>query len=188
MANSCCTCAPKQELALKRPPGCATGSITHLRSSIPHTETRQHYGQHRDAVQLHQLHLQTPGLTGSHEADILVSLKENHRPTADYVRQLRKDLPREFPGTSFYFLPPDIVTQILNFGLPAPVDIQFDGTNIEGNRAVADRVLEQLRQVPGTGRPANPAGIRSAEAAYRRWTAPRLRRRASPRAISPAAC
>src|SRR6185437_9421926 len=89
------------------------------------------------------------GLVGESEADILVSLKENHRPTPDYVRELRKSLPHQFPGTSFYFLPPDIVTQILNFGLPAPVDIQFDGTNIEGNRAVADRVLEQLRQVPG---------------------------------------
>jgi CzcA family heavy metal efflux pump len=89
------------------------------------------------------------GLTGAHEADILVSLKENHRPTPDYVRQLRKELPRQFPGTSFYFLPPDIVTQILNFGLPAPVDIQFDGNNIEGNRAVANRVLDQLRHVPG---------------------------------------
>jgi multidrug efflux pump subunit AcrB len=89
------------------------------------------------------------GLIGAAEADVLVSLKEKHSPTPDFVRQLRKDLPREFPGTTFYFLPPDIVTQILNFGLPAPIDIQFDGPNVEGNRAVADKVLEQLRRVPG---------------------------------------
>ncbi len=89
------------------------------------------------------------GLIGAGEGDILVSLKENHSPTADYVRDLRKQLPRQFPGTTFYFLPPDIVTQILNFGLPAPIDVQFDGPNVEGNRALADRMLEQIRRVPG---------------------------------------
>jgi multidrug efflux pump subunit AcrB len=89
------------------------------------------------------------GLIGAAEGDILVSLKEKHSPTANYVRTLRRELPREFPALTFYFLPPDIVTQILNFGLPAPIDVQFDGPAIEGNRAVADRVLEQLRKVPG---------------------------------------
>jgi CzcA family heavy metal efflux pump len=121
----------------------------YLRSSIPHTEIdsiMDNIGMPYSSI---NYTYNRSGLIGSHEADILVSLKENHRPTPDYVRQLRKDLPRQFPGTSFYFLPPDIVTQILNFGLPAPVDIQFDGTDIEGNRAVANRVLEQLRQVPG---------------------------------------
>jgi multidrug efflux pump subunit AcrB len=89
------------------------------------------------------------GLIGASEADILVSLKPDHRPTGDYVRQLRKNLSRQFPGTIFYFLPPDIVTQILNFGLPAPVDIQFDGKNVQANRVIADKVLQQLRQIPG---------------------------------------
>src|SRR6185312_9058960 len=121
----------------------------YLRSRIPHAEldnVMDNIGMPYSSI---NYTYNRSGLIGSHEADILVSLKENHRPTPGYVRQLRKDLPRQFPGTSFYFLPPDIVTQILNFGLPAPVDIQFDGTNIEGNRAVANRVLEQLRQVPG---------------------------------------
>ena len=77
----------------------------------------------------------TSGLIGAADADILVSLKENHRPTADYVRELRKKLPAEFPGNTFYFLPADIVTQILNFGLPAPIDIQIEGADIQGNRA-----------------------------------------------------
>ena len=89
------------------------------------------------------------GLIGAGDADVMVSLKEKHHPTADYVRELRRRLPREFPGTTFYFLPADIVTQILNFGLPAPIDIQLDGRDIEGNRQVADRLLTQLSHVPG---------------------------------------
>jgi multidrug efflux pump subunit AcrB len=91
----------------------------------------------------------TSGLFGSADADILVSLKEDHTPTADFVRTLRERLPREFPGTTFYFLPSDIVTQILNFGLPAPIDVQIDGTDNAGNRAVARTMIDQLRAVPG---------------------------------------
>jgi multidrug efflux pump subunit AcrB len=91
----------------------------------------------------------TSGLFGSADADILVSLKPDHSPTADYVRTLRSRLPGEFPGATFYFLPSDIVTQILNFGLPAPIDIQIDGTDEGGNRRVASNMLQQLRQVPG---------------------------------------
>jgi CzcA family heavy metal efflux pump len=89
------------------------------------------------------------GPTGAADADILVSLAEKHRPTADYVRKLRSTLPGEFPGNTFYFLPADIVTQTLNFGIPAPIDIQIDGTDIQGNRKVADTILEQLSHVPG---------------------------------------
>jgi CzcA family heavy metal efflux pump len=91
----------------------------------------------------------TSGLFGASDGDILVSLKEDHHPTADYIRTLREKLPREFPGTVFYFLPSDIVTQILNFGLPAPIDVQIDGPDDVGNRKVADTILQQLRQVPG---------------------------------------
>jgi CzcA family heavy metal efflux pump len=91
----------------------------------------------------------TNGLIGNADADVFVSLGERHHPTANYIRELRKTLPTEFPGVTFYFLPADIVTQILNFGLPAPVDIQIDGADVESNRAVADRMLEQIRRVPG---------------------------------------
>jgi CzcA family heavy metal efflux pump len=91
----------------------------------------------------------TSGLTGTADADIMVSLKEKHRPTPDYVRELRKTLPRNFPGVTFYFLPADMVTQVLNFGLPAPIDIQIDGADIDGNRQVAERTLADLRRVPG---------------------------------------
>ena len=91
----------------------------------------------------------TSGVIGAGDADILVSLKENHHPTADYMERLRRTLPRDFPGVIFYFLPSDIVTQILNFGLPSPIDVQFEGANIAANREVANTVLSQLRQVPG---------------------------------------
>ncbi len=89
------------------------------------------------------------GLTGAADADVLVSLKEKHHPTADYVRRLRERLPSEFPGTTFYFLPADIVTQTLNFGLPAPIDVQIDGADIAGNARVADKMLTELRHVRG---------------------------------------
>jgi CzcA family heavy metal efflux pump len=91
----------------------------------------------------------TSGLIGASDADIMVSLKEKHHPTANYVRELRKTLPRDFPGVTFYFLPADMVTQVLNFGLPAPIDIQIEGNDIEGNRQVAEKMLGELRHVPG---------------------------------------
>jgi len=89
------------------------------------------------------------GFIGAADADILVTLKEGHRPTADHMRGLRARLPQEFPGVTFYFVPADIVTQILNFGLPAPIDVQIEGNDMEGNRQVANRLLDDLRRVPG---------------------------------------
>jgi multidrug efflux pump subunit AcrB len=91
----------------------------------------------------------TSGLIGAGDADILVSLKENHHPTAGYVRRLRQDLPREFPTATFAFLPADMVTQILNFGLPAPIDIQIDGADVYRNDDVANHILSEVRRVPG---------------------------------------
>jgi multidrug efflux pump subunit AcrB len=95
----------------------------------------------------------TSGLIGAADADILVSLKKNHRPTAQYVRELRTNLAAEFPGNTFYFLPADIITQILNFGLPAPIDIQIEGANIQANREIANKILNEIRQVPGIADP-----------------------------------
>jgi multidrug efflux pump subunit AcrB len=91
----------------------------------------------------------TSGLIGAGDADILVSLKEKHHPTADYVQRLREKLPHEFSGTTFYFSPADIVTQVLNFGLPAPIDVQIEGSDIEANREVAARMLHEIARVPG---------------------------------------
>ncbi len=90
------------------------------------------------------------GQIGAADADILVSLNEHHRPTANYVRELRAKLPREFPGVTFYMPAADIITQILNFGLPAPLDVEIAGRNAEANKAFADRLLPQLKQVAGT--------------------------------------
>jgi multidrug efflux pump subunit AcrB len=86
---------------------------------------------------------------GTADADIFVSLTADHRPTAEFVRTLRQALPREFPGVTFYFLPDDIVSQILNFGLPAPIDVQVFGNNVEANRELADRMMDQMRRIPG---------------------------------------
>jgi multidrug efflux pump subunit AcrB len=87
---------------------------------------------------------------GTSDADILVTLSRKHHPTADYVNKLRLSLAQNFPGVMFAFLPSDMVTQILNFGLPAPIDIQVIGNNLEGNRQWASQLLEKLRYVPGT--------------------------------------
>ena len=86
---------------------------------------------------------------GPGDADIYISLKAGHAPTANYVRHLRHILRNDFPTTSFSFLPADIVSQILNFGLPAPLDIQVSGLNLTANRQFANQLLVQLQQVPG---------------------------------------
>ncbi len=92
----------------------------------------------------------TSGLIGTGDADILVSLQQGHRSTDQYVRRLRSRLSRQFPGTTIYFLPADIVSQTLNFGLPAPFDVQIVGRNQIQNREIAARLAEQIRRVPGT--------------------------------------
>jgi len=89
------------------------------------------------------------GVLGANDADVLVSLRKRHHPTSQYVRALREKLPREFPGTTFYFLPADIVTQILNFGLPAPIDVQIEGNDIQANHDIAEKIMMQLHEVPG---------------------------------------
>jgi len=86
---------------------------------------------------------------GPADADIQVQLTEDHHPTAQYVETLRKVLNREYPGVTFYVLPVDIVTQILNFGLSAPIDIQIVGPNLYGDRALAEKMLDEVRYVPG---------------------------------------
>jgi multidrug efflux pump subunit AcrB len=89
------------------------------------------------------------GLIGTGDGDVLVSLSRDHRPTEEYVRRLRLRLGVEFPGVMFYFLPADIVSQTLNFGLPAPFDIQIRGRNTEENRALAVEMLREIRSVRG---------------------------------------
>ncbi len=86
---------------------------------------------------------------GPADADIQVQLTAKHHPTDEYVQKLRGILAREYPGVTFYVLPVDIVTQILNFGLSAPIDIQIVGPNLYGNRVVAEKMLNEVRYVPG---------------------------------------
>jgi multidrug efflux pump subunit AcrB len=89
------------------------------------------------------------GTIGVEDADILISLKPNHAPTADYVKKMREQLPRQFPGTSFAFLPADIASQILNFGVPAPIDLQVVGNNLQADRTYANALLVRIKQIPG---------------------------------------
>ena len=91
----------------------------------------------------------TSGTIGAGDADILVSLNKGHAPTEEYIHRLRKVMNEEFPGNLFYFLPADIVSQTLNFGLPAPFDIQIVGHDQENNRRVAAELVEKIRRVPG---------------------------------------
>jgi multidrug efflux pump subunit AcrB len=91
----------------------------------------------------------TSAPVGPGDADIFVSLKEGHRPSVEYVRKLRGILPSIFPGTTFAFLPADIVSQTLNFGLPSPVDVQVAGFNVDANRDFANSLLQKLHSIPG---------------------------------------
>jgi multidrug efflux pump subunit AcrB len=89
------------------------------------------------------------GTIGESDGDIQISLNEGHPPTAGYVAQLRRELPRRFAGLSFSFLPADIVSQILNFGTPAPIDIQVRGNDLNADYGYANRLLSQVRHIPG---------------------------------------
>jgi multidrug efflux pump subunit AcrB len=89
------------------------------------------------------------GTIGVEDADILITLNPNHAPTADYVKTMRERLPRQFPGTSFAFLPADMVSQILNFGVPAPIDLQVVGNDVQADRKYANALLARIKQIPG---------------------------------------
>jgi multidrug efflux pump subunit AcrB len=89
------------------------------------------------------------GVIGPQDGDIQIKLKEDHRPTAEHVQALREQLPRLFPGMTFAFLPADIVSQILNFGAPAPIDLQVRGANLGANFAYANKLLSRIRRIPG---------------------------------------
>ncbi len=122
---------------------------TQIRQSIPTAELQNvvdNIGLPNSGI---NLSYSNSAPTGTADADIMITLKEGHGPTADYVRSLRSQLPEQFPGVDFAFLPADIVSQILNFGLPAPIDIQVVGFNAAANRTYANMVYEKLKHVPG---------------------------------------
>jgi CzcA family heavy metal efflux pump len=91
------------------------------------------------------------GTIGTSDAEILIALDpEHHLPTAGLTRHLRELLPRRFPGTEFFFQPADIVTQILNFGLPAPIDVQIIGADMQSSYVIAQQIANKMRHIPGT--------------------------------------
>ena len=89
------------------------------------------------------------GTIGVGDADILISLNPNHAPTDDYIKTMREKLPQQFPGTSFAFLPADIVSQVLNFGVPAPIDVQVAGRDLAADRTYANALLTRVKAIPG---------------------------------------
>src|ERR1700731_57233 len=90
------------------------------------------------------------GTIGTSDAEILIALDpEHHHPTADHIRHLREVLPHRFPGVEFFFQPADIVTQILNFGLPAPIDVQIVGTDMANSYQIAQQIANKMRHIPG---------------------------------------
>jgi CzcA family heavy metal efflux pump len=89
------------------------------------------------------------GTVGPQDGDILISLKEGHAPTEEHLALLRRELPRAFPSVTFAFLPADITSQILNFGAPAPIDIQVTGRDAKANAAYAAKILRRVRSIPG---------------------------------------
>jgi len=120
-----------------------------IRSTIPAGET----GSIVDNIGLpvsgiNRAYSNTGGI-GPQDGDILVSLKEGHRPTARYVKLLRQSLPREFAGTSFSFLPADIVSQILNFGAPAPIDVMVAGPDPKADEAYAHELVSRMSSIAG---------------------------------------
>ena len=120
-----------------------------IRRNIPQRETKtilDNIGLPYSGI---NLSYSNSGTIGTADAEILVALDEKHKPTEQYIRKLRSELPREFPGVEFFFQPADIVTQILNFGAPAPVDIQLTGPDYAGNYAVAQQIANRMRHVPG---------------------------------------
>ncbi|QQN61461.1 efflux RND transporter permease subunit [Bradyrhizobium diazoefficiens] len=89
------------------------------------------------------------GTIGVGDADILISLRPDHGPTDGYIKIMREQLPQRFPGTSFAFLPADIVSQVLNFGVPAPIDVQVAGRDLAADRTYASALLTRIRSIPG---------------------------------------
>ena len=143
-------CARPPECALKTPPTFAIWSSSRFDEQIPAAEVQNvidNIGLPYSGI---NLSYSNSAPVGTSDADILVTLSANHHPTDDYIHQLRLTLPKQFPGVTFAFLPADMVGQILNFGLPAPIDVQVVGNDLEGNRLYADALLEKMRYVPGT--------------------------------------
>jgi CzcA family heavy metal efflux pump len=121
-----------------------------LRSEIPKKELQTMLDNIGVPYSGINLSYASSGVIGTNDAEILIALDpEHHHPTAQYIRRLRHELPERFPGVEFFFQPADIVTQILNFGLPAPIDIQIVGADMRTSYDIGQRIANRLRQIPG---------------------------------------
>ena len=142
-------CARRWAPASRRPRPCSTISRHRVRQVIPPNQLSSIV----DNIDLpvsgtNRAYINT-GSVGPEDGDILISLNENHAPTADYVKTLRTVLPRSFPGSTFSFLPADIVSQILNFGSPAPIDVVVAGPDKEKDEAYATELVKRIAPIPG---------------------------------------
>ena len=172
-------CAGRRAFAWRTPPVSSIGSRRPCARSFRAQQISSVVDNIGLAVSSINVTYSTSGTVGSSDADVLISLKPGHAPTSKYMHILRRELPREFPGATFAFLPADIVSQILNFGIPAPIDIQITGPSPK-NRDVANELLESLRHVPGfvdarigaTGRSAGDPGDTRIAAARSSWGSP----------------
>ena len=121
-----------------------------LRSEIPKEELQTMLDNIGVPYSGINLSYASSGVIGTSDAEILIALNpEHHHATAGYIRRLRRELPARFPGVEFFFQPADIVSQILNFGLPAPVDIQIMGADMRGSYDIGQKIANRLRQIPG---------------------------------------
>ena len=149
--------AGQMRLHVRAPAGTKLESTQAEFGKVEH-EIRQVVGSNEVDVMLDNIGLPYSGINialsdsatvGPMDGEILISLKEHHRPTADHIAALRRDLPKKFPGMTFFFQPADIVNQVLNFGQPSPIDIRVSGPRYLKNYAVARKVLADLKKVPG---------------------------------------
>ncbi|EJU12872.1 efflux RND transporter permease subunit [Novosphingobium resinovorum] len=122
---------------------------TAIRDILPHGEVAGVVSNIGLSVSGINMAYDNAGTIGTEDASIQVSLAPEHGETADYVKTLREELPRRFPGVDFAFLPADMVSQILNFGTPAPIDLQIVGSDLAANRAYATALLARIRKIPG---------------------------------------
>jgi len=120
-----------------------------IRQIIPHEELATLVDNIGFPVSGINMTYNNTGTIGTQDGEIQIKLNEDHSPTANYVRTMREELPERFPGVAFSFLPADIISQILNFGAPAPIDLQIRGPRLETNYAYAQQLLRQIRHVPG---------------------------------------
>ncbi len=186
--RSSCTCAARPVCAWRTPPRSSIRSRRRCAQVIPPQQIASVVDNIGLPVSSINLTYGNSGTIGSSDADMLISLKPDHWPHGRLrPHAARSGCRASFPAPSFAFLPADIVSQILNFGVPAPIDIQIIGPS-PTNRDVANQLLASLRHVPGLVGPAHPAAVRPAGVARGHRSQPRASSSASPSTTWPTIC